>query len=66
MNMEKHFVYLDALRKSGATNMFGAAPYLAEAFDMPIKEARVVLQKWASTFDPEKVSAERAKEAAGQ
>ena len=28
--MTKYFTYLDALRESGKTNMYGAGPYLAE------------------------------------
>jgi hypothetical protein len=43
-------VFLDDLRESGAVNMFGAAPYLAEAFDIPLTEARTVLSEWMETF----------------
>jgi len=42
--------YLDGLRESGATNMFGAAPYLADEFGMEIKDARSVLSYWMTTF----------------
>ena len=47
---EEHLGYLDALRESGATNMFGAAPYLQEAFDLSKKDARSVLGTWMETF----------------
>lgn len=47
---DEHLEYLDALRKSGATNMFAAAPYLEDAFDMDQKEARAILIYWMRTF----------------
>ena len=37
---EEYFDYLDNLRESGVTNMFGASPYLQEAFDLTKIEAR--------------------------
>ena len=40
------FKYLDELRESGVTNMFGAAPYIVREFDIPTKEARTLLKKW--------------------
>ena len=30
--MEKYFAYLERLRESGVINMFGAVPYLQQAF----------------------------------
>ena len=39
----KYLEYLDRLRESGDTNMFGAAPYLAEEFDLELSFARQVL-----------------------
>jgi hypothetical protein len=47
---ESYFRYLDELRESGITNMFGAAPYLAYAFDLDRQEARKVLAEWMRTF----------------
>lgn len=46
MNKEVYFKFLDALRESGATNMFGAAPYLQESFSLSKGEAREILQEW--------------------
>ena len=43
---EEMFDYLENLRESGATNMFGAAPYLKEAFDISISEAKQILLEW--------------------
>ena len=43
---EKYIRYLDNLRSSGMTNMFGAAPILELQFGMPIKDARKILSQW--------------------
>ena len=43
--------YLDALRDSGATNMFGAAPYLVEEFGVNRHEAKNLLFTWMKTFE---------------
>ena len=40
------FTYLDELRDTGVTNMFGAAPYLQREFDLEKREAREILAKW--------------------
>jgi len=42
--------FLDALRDSGVTNMFGAAPYLQNEFGLDKKEAREVLANWTQSF----------------
>jgi len=42
--------FLDELRESGATNMFGAGSYLEEEFGLDKREARVVLSEWMKTF----------------
>lgn len=43
---EEVFEYLDELRESGVTNMFGATSYIVWEFDIPTKEARELLMKW--------------------
>lgn len=48
--IEIYFDYLDKLRESGITNMFGATPYLMQAFDLSKKDARKVLAEWMKTF----------------
>lgn len=48
---KEHKMYLERLRRSGETNMFGAAPYLADAFDLSIQEARSILAEWMSSYD---------------
>lgn len=44
------FDYLDALRESGAINMFGASTYVAEQFDVSSKEARALTVEWMTNF----------------
>lgn len=44
------FTYLDELRASGATNMFGAGSYLAAEYALERREASKVLMAWMDTF----------------
>ena len=45
--MEKeYFEFLDELRESGVTNMFGSAPYLAEEYNLCIRHARTIVGDW--------------------
>ena len=44
--IREEFTYLNRLRESGATNMFGAVPYLMDEFDIERDEAREVLLDW--------------------
>ena len=37
------FIFLDALRRSGAVNMFSASSYIEEEFDLPNKESKQLL-----------------------
>jgi hypothetical protein len=48
--MKEYFEYLEVLRKSGVTNMFGAAPYLQQEFGLTRQDARDVLMKWMESF----------------
>ena len=47
---EEYFEYLELLRESGITNMFGAAPYLEEEFGLNAREARKVLAEWMKSY----------------
>lgn len=47
---QEQLEYLDELRESGATNMFGAAPYVETAFDVSRREATAILMVWMETF----------------
>jgi hypothetical protein len=42
--------YLDDLRESGVTNMFGAAPYVESEFGIGRRDAQKVLAYWMKTF----------------
>ena len=49
--LPEHLIYLDELRRSGAVNMFGAAPYLIEAFpELNSKTAKEIFIYWMKTF----------------
>ena len=48
---DEYFEFLDELRKSGVTNMYGAVPYLMAAFDyLSEDEAKHILIDWMKTF----------------
>ena len=49
---DNHLEYLDKLRESGVTNMFGAAPYLENEFDLEVsrQDAIDILQYWMDSF----------------
>lgn len=47
---EEHFEYLDNLRESGATNMYGAGMYLEREFGLDEKAASKYLGHWMETF----------------
>ena len=47
---KRMFTYLNDLRDSGVTNMFGAAPYLANEFGLDKRSAREILAKWMKSF----------------
>lgn len=47
---DQHLRFLDGLRESGITNMFGAAPYLVELYSVSKKDAREILSYWMQTF----------------
>ena len=47
---EDVFVYLDDVRESGVTNMYGASPYIIKEFAVTRYEANRLLAKWMETF----------------
>lgn len=58
------FEYLDELRESGETNMYGARSYIVGEFDVESKIAAKLLTLWMEYFgDGSKSAEERAKEA---
>lgn len=48
-----YWIYLEELRRSGVTNMFGATPYLMEAFGLDKSEAMKILGDWMTNYNPE-------------
>jgi len=50
MSNEYHS-YLNALRDSGVTNMFGAGPYLERDFGISRREAMDILLEWMKSFE---------------
>ena len=47
---DEHLIFLDDLRDSGVTNMFGAVSHIQEEFFIEEKEARKILCYWMDTF----------------
>ena len=45
--------YLNELRESGVTNMFGAAPYVEAGFGIGRAEARQLVSLWMENFNNE-------------
>ena len=45
------FTYLEGLRQSGVTNMFGAGPYLEREFGLDRYEAKEVLLNWMKSYE---------------
>jgi hypothetical protein len=62
-NLAEAFEYLDELRESGETNMFGARPYVQSEMGYDLSTAGAVLSAWMDTFDREKPPADRAEAA---
>jgi hypothetical protein len=58
-NLVEYFQFLDDLRESGITNMFGAASYLEDEFELSKKDAKKVLLDWMKTFDSQSTAEER-------
>jgi len=48
---EEHLEYLDDLRESGVTNMYGATPFIERRYpELTEKEATEILLYWMKTF----------------
>jgi hypothetical protein len=45
------YLYLEQLRESGETNMFGAGVYLEKHFKLPKYEARKYLSDWMNQYN---------------
>ena len=53
MTTNKYWIFLEELRKSGVTNMFGAVPYLIDEFDLDRDEAAKILKDWMDNYNKE-------------
>ncbi len=49
----KYWIFLEQLRKSGVTNMYGASPYLQEHFGLSRREATDILAEWMEKYNPD-------------
>lgn len=48
---DEHLIFLDELRESGITNMYGAGSYIEREFDEITRpEAKAILVYWMETF----------------
>ena len=50
------FAYLNDLRDSGKTNMFGAAAYIEKDFGLDKRKAKEILVKWMKSFNEGKLN----------
>lgn len=67
LDVIEYFVFLDELRDTGDTNMYGAAPYLVRSFpELDMREARLILKAWNDTFDGDADAEDRAYIALGE
>ena len=53
MTTNQYWIYLENLRRSGVTNMYGAAPYLMSEFDVTKDEACEILADWMKNYNRE-------------
>ncbi len=63
LTVEAVFEFLDDLRESGTTNMFGAGPFVQDEFDTTKRGARTLVLAWMKTYNGESTAAERAAKA---
>lgn len=52
MTDNKYWIYLEELRRSGETNMYGAVPYLMNEFALGRQEATNILADWMRNYNP--------------
>ena len=53
MTDNKYWIFLEELRKSGVTNMYGAGPYLEHRFGIGQREARMIVADWMRNYNPD-------------
>jgi len=51
IDSSEYYDFLEDLRDSGVTNMWGARPYLSQAFpELSLQEAGKILSDWIKSF----------------
>ena len=50
-NQDKYNMVLEAIRESGAMNMFGAPRWLEEEYRLSRADARQVFENWTARYD---------------
>ncbi len=48
---QEHLSFLDELRESGVTNMFGAGQYIQKEFNVDKESAKKILLHWMDNFN---------------
>ena len=48
---EEYYKFLEAIRRTGAVNMWGASVYLEEAFELSKNLSRAILVNWINNYD---------------
>ena len=46
-----YYFFLEALRRTGVCNMWGASVYLKEAFPISDEDSRVILANWMNNYE---------------
>ena len=52
MTDNKYWLYLERLRRSGVTNMYGAGPYVQQEFGVSRREAIKIVGDWMKNYNP--------------
>jgi hypothetical protein len=47
----EYYAYLESLRDSGVTNMWGAAPFLQYEFGISYEDAKNILVDWIKSYE---------------
>lgn len=50
MTKNKHWIFLEKLRRSGVVNMFGAASYIMREFNVTYEQAKDILTNWMKNY----------------
>lgn len=48
---KEHYLFLEALRRTGVCSMLGASTYLEEAFPLSPQESAEILLNWMHNYD---------------